>query len=351
MPEESGNEGSGHRSPFGLIERILYKIPGFKQFEHGVPLKAKILIAVLVLVSVTGGSYTAFNLYDFTQNDPKFCVSCHIMQEAFETWERSEHSNINCHECHQLTIPEANHLLFSFIVHSPEKVPDRHGKVIVPWKNCTQCHWEVNERFPQAEKINDSRLHARHYFMEQVECSKCHGYKLHEFMPEERFCLMCHEGKIIHGNGMEELACLNCHTEMEPDLRPNRAKCLLCHGTGEMAECDQEVESCVDLKYFSPDQATVDAAIKINIVKDSPMQFSCDTCHHPHEVSRPDWGNCLDCHRQILMVGAHGLHIQEMGLDCSQCHKPHLWRVTDEQAKITCTVCHEYRSPAQYLRR
>ncbi|HEB02877.1 MAG TPA: hypothetical protein ENI12_06560, partial [Nitrospirae bacterium] len=106
----------------------------------------------------------------------------------------------------------------------------------------------------------------------------------------------------------------------------------------------------MDLKYFSPPQETIDAATKIDLKKDSPMQFACATCHHPHESERPDWGNCLDCHRNVLVVGSHGLHIQEMGLDCNQCHRPHRWTVTKEQAKENCTTCHGYKSPEDFLR-
>jgi hypothetical protein len=106
----------------------------------------------------------------------------------------------------------------------------------------------------------------------------------------------------------------------------------------------------MDLKYFSPEQETIDAAIKIEINDDSPMKFECYTCHHPHDIDRPDWGNCLECHKQTPIVGAHGLHIQEMGLDCNQCHRPHNWTVTEKQAKETCTGCHEYRNPESFIK-
>ena len=58
-------------NPFKILERLLKKIPIFSSLEEGIPLKAKILIAVLVLVSIFGASYTAYNLYDFTQNAPQ----------------------------------------------------------------------------------------------------------------------------------------------------------------------------------------------------------------------------------------------------------------------------------------
>lgn len=349
MSEEKQGISKILSAPFRAMESLLKKIPMFSKVEEGIPAKAKIIIAVLVLVSILGGGYTAYNLYDFTQNSPEFCVSCHLMKHAYDSWGQSVHSKINCHECHHLSIPEANMLMFKFIVHRPESVPERHGTVIVPWDKCIKCHWENDERYPKASKINTSRLHAKHYFMEKVECSKCHGYKLHQFLPEERFCIMCHEGKAVHGGEMKDLACLNCHTDMESDLKPDRQKCLFCHGSQDVDWCDPEASKCMDLKYFTPSQETIDKAIKIDLKKDSPMQFVCYTCHHPHEMDRPDWGNSLECHKNVLMVASHALHIKDMGLDCKQCHKPHNWKVTVKQAKQDCVMCHEYRSPKQFL--
>lgn len=320
----------------------------FKWLKAGVPLKAKMIIAVLSLIIITGGGLVSYRFYDFTQNNPKFCVSCHLMQEAFDQWAGSVHKGINCHDCHHLSVPEMNNLLVSFVLHRPDKVPDRHGKIIVPWRYCIKCHWEQEEEFSSAPRINQSRMHAKHYFMEQIECSKCHGYILHEFTPEERFCMKCHQGKSVHGTGMEELACLNCHTDRTPDLRPGRNKCLFCHG-GESVREQLLVEGTIDVTHYTPSQETIEKAIKINVPKDAPMQFHCYACHKPHKEVRPDWGNCLDCHRNIPQVGKHDIHINIVGMQCKQCHKPHSWKVTKESAKKYCTICHEYRKPSDFI--
>ena len=49
-------------------------------------MKAKLLIIALILVIVGGGGFVAYKFYDFTQNNPKFCVGCHLMQPAYDTW-------------------------------------------------------------------------------------------------------------------------------------------------------------------------------------------------------------------------------------------------------------------------
>ena len=132
-------------APFRLAEKILKFISPLRWLEKDMPLKGKIIIAVLLLVIFGVVGYSSFRFYDFTQNNPNFCVSCHVMKEAFETWEASVHQEINCHECHHLAVEEMNQLLISFVFHRPEEVPDRHGKVIVPWKQCIKCHWETEE--------------------------------------------------------------------------------------------------------------------------------------------------------------------------------------------------------------
>jgi hypothetical protein len=320
----------------------------FDSLKGALSLKAKLIIAVLSLVIVVGGGVIAFKFYDFTQNNPKFCVSCHLMQPAFDKWSQSVHNKVNCHDCHHLSIADQNKLLVTFVLKRPESVPPRHGEVIVPWKYCVKCHWEKEDKFSGAPLINNSTMHAKHYFMEQIECSKCHGYKVHEFRPEARFCVKCHQGKEVHGTGMENLACLNCHTDRTADLRPGRAKCLYCHG--DEADRDKLVAGgTLDVTHYKPSEQKVKAAIKINVPKDAPMQFNCYQCHKPHTKVRPDWGDCLNCHRNITKVGKHNIHINVLGMECQQCHKPHAWTVTEKSARKDCVLCHEYRKPSDFI--
>ncbi|GAB4388339.1 MAG: hypothetical protein Kow0025_07010 [Thermodesulfovibrionales bacterium] len=320
----------------------------FQSLKGALSLKAKLIIAVLSLVIIVGGGVIAFKFYDFTQNNPKFCVSCHLMQPAYDQWAKSVHNQVNCHDCHHLSIVEQNKLLVTFVLQRPEKVPPRHGEVIVPWKYCVRCHWEKDEKFAGAPPINQSRMHAKHYFMEQIECSKCHGYIVHEFEPEERFCVRCHQGKEVHGTGMEGLACLNCHTDRTADLRPGRDKCLFCHG-GKAVRDKLMAEGTLDVTHYKPSEKTIESATKIKVPEGAPMQFNCYECHKPHTKVRPDWGDCLNCHRNITEVGKHDIHIKVVGMECKQCHKPHSWTVTDESARKDCVLCHEYRKPERFL--
>ena len=136
---------------------------------------------VMGLAFVGGVGYLA---YDYTQNNPKFCITCHeIMIESYETWEKSEHAEIKCHSCHYMTPEYAASFSFSALKGMPEKVPPRpEGKVIVPDKYCMKCHWDAEKQhgdagewayflFPKthvpenANKVTESRFHALHSFL------------------------------------------------------------------------------------------------------------------------------------------------------------------------------------------
>jgi len=328
---------------------MFHPIKWFKDLHQRTPIIAKLVIPSLLFIIIVGGGYGTFKFYDFTENNPKFCVSCHLMEPAFAAWEKSEHKNINCHDCHELGIIDKNKLLISFVLHRPESVPQRHGKIIVPWKLCMKCHWETNEAYPDAPRINHSQYHAKHVFMEQVECSKCHGYRTHKFTLEERYCTTCHGGKEVHGIGMEKLACLNCHTDLTTDLLPARKKCLFCHGN-ESVRKELIDSGTIDVTHFQPLQDVIEKAKKINVPADAPMQFFCYECHKPHAKIKPDWGDCLlKCHSDQLYVGKHEMHVKTMGIKCVECHKPHSWRVTEAQAKEDCARCHEYRPPNAFI--
>jgi hypothetical protein len=303
-------------------------------------MKGRIVVLIFALLFLIGGGFAGYRIYDYVENNPTFCKSCHIMEIAYAAWEKSVHKGVNCHDCHHLPPLEGAKLFYSFLVNKPKEVPERHGEIIVPGKFCIGCHFEASKKYPKAVSIKASQFHAKHGFEKKIECSKCHGYKTHEFLPEERFCVMCHEGKEVHGTGMVELACLNCHSDRATDLRPEREKCLFCHGSDEV-RAQMIREKRLDVKHFTPPPEKIEAAIKINVPPDSRHQFDCYACHQPHEKARPDWNECVNCHTDFIDTGKHKLHVKDMSIDCQSCHKLHSWAVTQEESKKECIKCHK----------
>ncbi len=330
-------------NPFRLFERLVV------WYSEKISRKARIIIVVFILLFVTGIGFTGYKINDYFEHDPNACALCHVHDYANEAWAKSVHKEVTCHECHHSTKKEQVVQLYRFVFMGQKMVEPRHGQIIVAWKICIQCHWEKDKRYPDAPVVNRSRYHAKHVFIEQIECAKCHGYVVHNFLPEERFCVNCHTGREVHGTGMEKLACINCHTDRTPHLRPDREKCLFCHGEESIRKKLIE-EGTIDTKYFQPSPELIKKAIKINVPKDAPMQFYCYECHKPHKKVRPEWGDCLkQCHNDQLYVGKHELHIKGMSMKCVDCHKPHSWRVTEAQAKKDCVKCHEYKDPKKFI--
>jgi cytochrome c nitrite reductase small subunit len=330
-------------NPFSIIKKITV------WFRDKLSPKGKIIAALSLLFVFIGIGFMGYKVNEYGETNPNACLMCHVHDNAQVAWAASAHKNINCHECHHASKSQQLTQMFRFAFMGQRSVPPRHGEIIVTWKLCIKCHWETDSRYPNAPRVNHSPYHGKHVFLEQIECSKCHGYKTHEFRPEPRFCVNCHKDREVHGEGMDSLPCLNCHTDRTKDLKPGRNKCLFCHGT-DAARKALEGGSTIDTKYFTPSQATIKKATKINVPADAPMQFYCYECHKPHAKIRPDWGDCLTrCHSNQMKVGKHMMHVQGMNMKCLDCHRPHSWRVTEQQAKTTCVKCHEYRSPDKFI--
>ena len=329
-------------NPFRLLNK------GLTWFNDRISTRAKIILALCVLFFFAGMGLVAYKINDYFENDPNACMMCHVHDAANKAWSVSEHRTVNCHECHHSTKKEQVIQMYKFAVLGQKTVSPRHGAIIVAWKVCIQCHWEKNNKYPTAPIVNRSRYHAKHVFIEQIECSKCHGYITHRFLPDERFCVKCHANRQVHGMGMEKLACLNCHTDRTVDLKPGRKKCLFCHGD-EKVRKELIADGTIDVKYFQPTKATIAKAQKIDVPNDAPMQFDCYVCHKPHAKVKPDMSDCLKCHKIQPNVGKHDLHIKMMNMKCMDCHKPHVWRISAAQAKKDCVKCHEYRDPKRFI--
>ncbi len=150
---------------YNLISKI------FDKLERGLsPRDKAILVSLMLIISVLG-IVLAVRYYNYIQKNPEFCNSCHLMEEAYTAWKLSGHRNMVCQECHQLGMIEQNRLLVKFVFTTDRKTPEPHGNE-TPWKTCTTCHWD--EAAQGSLTVNKSTGHARHVFMEKLQCKDCH---------------------------------------------------------------------------------------------------------------------------------------------------------------------------------
>jgi len=280
-------------------------------FEH-----LKGLLLALVLIVAILGAVVGYRYYRYTQDDPQYCASCHLMKEAFTEWYKGKHRDIICQTCHQLSILEQNQLLVAYVVKGDKKpFSQTHGRV-KPWKGCKKCH--MDEASQGSRTLTQSYGHARHVFMQRIDCKVCHEGKVHSFTPNEIACQDCHKDKGVHGIGMEAFSCLRCHSysEKAPSMIPID-RCIKCH---------------------------VSAAQK------GPMSnLLCHQCHKPHGKIKPTSEMCAgECHANESSVGQHGFHIKK-GLRCLDCHRAHLWIVSKDRSKILCNKCHPYKDPMLFI--
>ena len=274
------------------------------------------IILLLLLVSVIGG-IVGLRYYRHTKDDPEFCMSCHMMQDAFKTWQKSKHRDFTCQKCHVMSLLEQNKMLISYVVKGPTgSTSQTHGR-ISPWDACSSCH--LSEVAQGSLTLNKSYGHAKHIFMQKINCSKCHTGTLHMFKPNEQACSECHKDKVIHGMGMEGMSCLKCHnySEKEPKMITTE-KCKSCH---------KDIPS-----------------------KGVMSALKCFDCHHPHGKIKPTSQDCLKtCHGSESKVGQHSLHMTQAKLNCLDCHKAHIWGIGRKEAANLCNRCHKLKDPATFI--
>ncbi len=279
------------------------------------PVVVKVAIGVVLVVLIFGGSYASYRIYDYTQNDPEFCRSCHTMETAWTRWSESEHSNVGCHSCHEVNPVQGAQLVMNYLLERPDK---NTSHAHISDEACEKCHYSGDPTWVQVEQTAGHMTHAEE---ENIACQTCHGLRLHEFQPATEICAACHADHVA-GNEMaikvpemQNLHCVECHPFLREDspLRPTRETCLSCHQ--KTAEQDGVV---------FPD--------------DAPMMWDCKECHKPHEGENPIV-ECRSCHEGGRTEGLHGTttHAQAR---CKECHKPHKWVV---DSRDECLACHTDR--------
>lgn len=280
----------------------------FKNFKI---LKYRIIIILLAVSLMAVMAYGSIRVYDYTEHDPKFCVTCHVMAEPFASWETSVHKSIECHDCHYATIFEKNKMLIQTVLGRPSKISrSPHEKILVSSSFCVRCHWDTHKEAPQ---ISRSTGHAIHWFKKGMECTSCHAVELHKFEHQQGHCITCHEKNKVALAKMKDLACTSCHQFKGGKLIPDDETCLTCH----------------------PDQKPAKAK--------SPGhgQFECNTCHQVHDPEKPAKNTCVNCHTLTMKRGKHPLHLE--AAECLTCHQPHRWRVNEKESRELCSQCHDFQ--------
>jgi hypothetical protein len=272
---------------------------------------------ILIVLALLVVAIPSIFIYDYTQNNPKFCTSCHLMNEAYDTWQVSAMHDLSCHTCHESTMVESMQHVYDVLTKNPEDVTK---PVVIESVMCQNCHASND---PQWLQVVNTAGHKVHFFGndDHAECIDCHGMNLHVFRPPEEACLECHDVEKVHASEVMGTNCITCHDFLvnQDELYPLREDCLECHTDKEL--------------------------ITISMPPEAHADSTCTTCHNPHGDVTAE--SCSTCHK---VTG--GLHDITLHTDCTSCHVPHE-EVTvresceschtdkiDHYAPVSCTSCH-----------
>ena len=254
-----------------------------------------ILLGLLLLLAAStllGG----YRLYDYVENNPGFCGSCHIMETAWKTWNEGPHKGVNCHVCHRQGIEDRARIVWQWATSNNEKVGP-HTKLAR--EVCQSCHLNEKVKWPQIAKTAG---HEVHVMRADLQCLSCHLPSLHATKPKAEDCASCHNRARHNIGGMAAFHCTACHQFLVPKeagLEPKREICLNCHKSMQLKGETFPVRG--------------------------PMQFECATCHKPHTQPILKFNDCLACHPK---VAEDKMHFEMKALTrCVTCHRPHSWKI------------------------
>lgn len=296
-------------------------------------------VGIVVFMVVSGAGAGAWG-WHYVQHDNGFCTGCHVMGPAFVRFTQSEHSQLECHDCHRQPLTASMRQLYLWVVERPEDIGP-HSRV--PTEVCAECHIQ---RDPEdtwqniiATQGHDLHLNGDTTALAGVQCVTCHGQDVHRFVPAEETCAQsaCHDvedTRIVLGDmagAQTTFHCLGCHQFTAPVSEEPRVQTASASLGSPMVPNANTCGSCHQM------QSLIDEFIPAS----DPHQAVCGMCHNPHTQSTTaaafqtcTSGGCHADPEQLTPMhrGLPAGTVQE----CGTCHSPHLWVVD----AADCAECH-----------
>ncbi|OGD46590.1 hypothetical protein A3K69_02895 [Candidatus Bathyarchaeota archaeon RBG_16_57_9] len=283
-----------------MIIKIINGLEGGLRIQMKLPeltRRNQVLLVIALFVVLIPSVYA----YDYTQNNPRFCTTCHLMNPAYETWEVSAMHDLTCHSCHETDMVESLGHVVEVLTKNPDEVTKETN---IDNSLCETCHASNDSQWLQ---VAGTAGHEVHIFdgVDLADCIDCHGQRLHVFEPPEDTCIQCHDVETTQVEVLMGTHCVSCHdfTATDHELIPIDQTCLQCH----------EEQDSMGASF--PADAHTDTA--------------CKNCHYPHEED--PFPDCASCHTEVS-----GLHTVDSHTDCTSCHIPH----SEETLRENCVSCH-----------
>ncbi|MCF7976302.1 MAG: NapC/NirT family cytochrome c [Phycisphaerae bacterium] len=336
----------------------LGSVPMFSLFTgFGVGL---VLLVVAVIGLVPLGAYGLK-----ITGHPKFCASCHNMEDYYASWEHSSHKDIACVACHTEpgvagTLAAKAQGMVQLVEYVSGSYGTRpHGEISSASCQQVGCHETTGQddavvmlydriKFRHDKHLNDNpngkslncvschgqTVQGQHISVSKTTCLTCHFYGRDEQQVAAADCLICHsmpdqpvtfvDEPFSHQDFITEgrdVTCIHCHSQVtQGSGSVSRTRCMACH-----LEVDDEVE---DQEAF-------------HLIHVSEGHFDCLNCHEeirhgesPMAAQMLTSNNCTTCHggkrhdiQEVIYAGTAlaGMDVMpdvmyEAGVACDGCH-------------------------------
>ncbi len=128
----------------------------------------------------------------YLSNNPTSCANCHIMQEHFDSWQKSSHHHVAvCNDCHLphdfvgKWVTKADNGFFHSVAftlqdyHDPIQTKPRNKTVTQ--NACLDCHKDLVHNLLPVETTSDSRDSKKNDIMSCVHCHADVGHAFRSF--------------------------------------------------------------------------------------------------------------------------------------------------------------------------
>lgn len=273
--------------------------------------KVKILLLAAAAMVFASGAIVV-------SEQPGFCNSCHIMNNYYDNWKASSHSEVNCLECH---------LQPGFMGHVKGKINGLSQAI--------DCIVGRVGTKPSATILDESCLR-----------SECHSTE--ELLTKD---INFNGIKFTHKNHMKtvvdgiNITCGICHSHFEGDehFSVNKDVCFTCHFLSNPATNEKLVKTSCTSCHEVPNKVIQRGLISINHSEFVSYKASCEDSCHKKEIQKTsgiDDKVCLNCHNftdaeKILLADKEVTEAKEHQYDSIELHKAHT-----NGHKVECFACH-----------
>lgn len=295
---------------------------GFKQVKWPV----KILLLVVIASFFATGAIVV-------TGQPGFCNSCHIMNTYYDSWKHSEHSEINCLDCHLQ--PGFTGYIKGKINGLAQAVDCIVGRVGT----------KPNATVKDASCLRSECHNSNKLISTNIDYA---GIK---------FTHNNHVGKDVYGI---KISCCTCHSHFEGNkhFTVNNDACYTCHFLKEGETGNRVVQTgCTDCHQV-PNKIIKRGLVTIDHAEFVSYKASCEESCHKKDInitSNVDDNMCLNCHsfgkeQNTDFVALHKDHTNNEKVECFACHGqvPHgQTAVASISVMMDCQNCHSNTHQAQ----